>query len=82
MCPTADGNVRCAWDSTRPGMTVAPAQLITRSPGSASVPPPGRTLSIRSPRTTTSPGTGGVPVPSKTCPPVNRMRFSLMTFSS
>ena len=32
MCPTADGNVRCEWDSTRPGMTVAPAQSTTWSP--------------------------------------------------
>ena len=76
MCPTADGNVRCEWDSTRPGMTVAPVQSTTWSPGSASVPPPARTLSMRSPRTTTSAGTAGAPVPSKTCPLTNRMRFT------
>ena len=34
MCPTADGNVRCEWDSTSPGMTVAPVQSTTWSPGS------------------------------------------------
>ncbi len=73
-CPTADGNVRCECDSTIPGMTVAPRQSTTRSPGSGSVPPPGRTLSTRSPRTTTSAGTAGEPVPSNTRPPVNSTR--------
>ena len=81
MCPTADGNVRCACESTMPGMTVAPAQSTTWSPGPAAVPPPGRTLSMRSPRTTTSAGTAGEPVPSKTCPLTNRIRFSLIAVS-
>src|SRR5689334_14928043 len=78
MCPTADGNVRWQCDSTRPGMTVAPAQSTTWSPTSTGVPPPARTLSMWSPRTTTSAGTGDAPVPSKTRPPVNRIRFWLM----
>src|ERR1700691_6239470 len=76
MCPTADGNVRCECDSTRPGMTLAPVQSTTWSFGSMRVPPPAWTLSIRSPRTTTSAGAAGAPVPSKTCPLTNTMRFT------
>jgi hypothetical protein len=56
-------------------MTVRPAQSITWSPGSASVPPPIRTDSIAEPRTTTSAGTGGVPEPSKTMPSRKRVRW-------
>src|SRR5580692_4374847 len=75
MCPSAEGNVRWQCESTRPGMTVRPAQSTTWSPGSASVPPPTLTDSITEPRSTTSAGTGGAPEPSKTVPLTKRVRW-------
>ena len=76
MCPSADGNVRWLCESTRPGMTVSPAQSTTWSPGRVSVPPPARTDSITEPRTMTSAGTGGAPEPSKTAPLMKTIRWS------
>ena len=75
MCPSAEGKVRWQCESTRPGMTVSPAQSTTWSFGSTSVPPPTRTDSITAPRTTTSAGTGGAPEPSKTVPSRKTVRW-------
>ncbi len=60
-------NMKCTWQSKRPGRIVCPVASTRVSPSS-----PVPTSTMRSPSTTTSPGSVAVPV--KTLPPENTMR--------
>ncbi len=56
---------RCACDSMRPGISVAPAPSITVAPAASGVSDPGMTAAMRFASTRTAPRNGSRPVPSK-----------------